>query len=418
MNYALFSANTMSLNPQLSESPNKATAMNKTKPFYILLVMDDDLAANRIAAVAGTSCSVVRFRTGKESEKWLTDNQKVDLIIVDKNSGPGMVAMVRSNPDYQSIPFLVTCRFGETNLLKTTLAAGVTDILVINDDNDKIQAKIAYYLELNSRVQSHHSTDRHPPVHLYSIPWWKRLIDVSVALVILLILSPVLLIISLLIILDSKGPAIYKSKRAGANFHVFDMYKFRTMTVEADQLINQLSSHNIYSQATASTFPNGVEDLCSSCREQGVSCQQLLIDDDKPICEKIYLQKTYKSAKFMKFRNDPRITRLGTFLRNSSIDELPQLLNILVGDMSLVGNRPLPLYEAEKLTSDEFAERFSGPAGLTGLWQVKKRAKGQERMSDRERALLDIEYSNTFSFKKDVQIMWRTCFSLWQKENV
>jgi lipopolysaccharide/colanic/teichoic acid biosynthesis glycosyltransferase len=86
--------------------------------------------------------------------------------------------------------------------------------------------------------------------------------------------------------------------------------------------------------------------------------------------------------------------------------------------MSLVGNRPLPLYEAEKLTADESARRFAGPAGLTGIWQTKKRAKGQGPMSERERILLDIEYASTFSFKTDMYIIWKTFFSLWQKENV
>src|SRR5690606_17571718 len=94
---------------------------------------------------------------------------------------------------------------------------------------------------------------------------------------------------------------------------------------------------------------------------------------------------------FVKICNDPRITRFGTFIRNTSIDELPQLFNVLKGDMSLVGNRPLPLYEAQQLTSDEWASRFLGPAGITGLWQVSKRGRGE--MSDRERRELDNVYT-------------------------
>ncbi|MVM34765.1 sugar transferase [Spirosoma sp. HMF4905] len=381
--------------------------------------MEDDLIANRLATIVGATCSIVRFRDEKDAEKWLTDSQKVDLIISDKNSGPAMVSMVRNKSDYQLVPFLITCRFGETHLLKTTLVSGVTDILVINEENYKLQSKIDYYLGLNSQVQTFSPTESIPSIHHFKLPWWKRFIDISVSLTILILLSPVMLLVSLLIFLDSKGPIIYRSKRAGANFHVFDMYKFRTMSVEADQLLNQLSSQNIYAQTKPNgEASNGAMKLCSTCREQGLTCQRLLIDHNRSICEKLYLEETEGSAKFMKFRNDPRITRLGTFLRNSSIDELPQLVNILLGDMSLVGNRPLPLYEAEKLTSDEFAKRFAGPAGLTGLWQVKKRAKGQGPMSDRERTLLDIEYTNNFSFKTDLQIIWRTFFSLWQKENV
>lgn len=388
--------------------------------FCVLLVMEDDLIANRLATIVGATCTVVRFRYGKDAEKWLTDNQKVDLIISDKNSGQAMVTMVRNKDDYRLVPFLVTCRFGETHLLKTTLVSGVTDILVINEENYKLQSKIDYYLGLTSQVRAFRETSPLPPaVHHFRLPWWKRFIDISVSLIILILLSPVMLLVSLIIFLDSKGPIIYRSKRAGANFHVFDMYKFRTMSVKADQLLNELASQNIYTQTKPEgAYLNGAEKLCSTCKEQGLSCQRLLVDHNRSICEKIYLEESESSAKFMKFRNDPRVTRFGAFLRNSSIDELPQLVNILLGDMSLVGNRPLPLYEAEKLTSDEFAKRFAGPAGLTGLWQVKKRAKGQGPMSDRDRTLLDIEYTNNFSFKTDLQIIWRTFFSLWQKENV
>ena len=86
--------------------------------------------------------------------------------------------------------------------------------------------------------------------------------------------------------------------------------------------------------------------------------------------------------------------------------------------MSIVGNRPLPVYEAEKLTTDQAIKRFSGPSGLTGLWQVEKRARGESRMDEQERINLDIRYVETFSFRKDIQIIYRTFFSLWQQEDV
>jgi lipopolysaccharide/colanic/teichoic acid biosynthesis glycosyltransferase len=294
----------------------------------------------------------------------------------------------------------------------------------VTDENERaIESKIRYYLKLSAAVSTTHVTKQSAMAGPFRLPLWKRSIDILVSLVLLLMLSPLLLIVSLLIVFDSKGPILYKSKRAGTNYRIFNMYKYRTMKVQADKLLNALSTQNIYAKKSGAAEPindlnSRTNYLCTNCRQLAVSCQHPLFDHDQPVCEKLYLQETEETAKFMKFRNDPRITKLGTFLRNSSIDELPQLINVLLGDMSLVGNRPLPLYEAEKLTSDESAKRFAGPAGLTGLWQTKKRAKGQEHMSERERILLDIEYASTFSFKTDMNIIWKTFFSLWQKENV
>ena len=112
--------------------------------------------------------------------------------------------------------------------------------------------------------------------------------------------------------------------------------------------------------------------------------------------------------------NDPRITKVGRFIRKYSIDELPQLINILKGDMSIVGNRPLPLYEAELLTSDEHIDRFMGPAGLTGLWQVEKRGEAG-KLSAEERKQLDIKYAKTFSFWLDIKIILKTVTAFIQK---
>ncbi len=119
----------------------------------------------------------------------------------------------------------------------------------------------------------------------------------------------------------------------------------------------------------------------------------------------------------LKFQHDPRITKVGRFIRKYSIDELPQLFNILKGDMSVVGNRPLPLYEAEKLTGDEYIDRFIAPAGLTGLWQVEKRGDSG-KLSSEERKQLDIQYGRTYSFKTDMRIILKTLTAFIQKENV
>ena len=119
----------------------------------------------------------------------------------------------------------------------------------------------------------------------------------------------------------------------------------------------------------------------------------------------------------MKIENDPRVTKVGRFIRKYSIDELPQLFNIIKGDMSVVGNRPLPLYEAEKLTADSSIDRFMAPAGLTGLWQVEERGRGGN-MSAEERKQLDITYGQTYSFLLDMKIILRTLTAFVQKGNV
>ena len=119
---------------------------------------------------------------------------------------------------------------------------------------------------------------------------------------------------------------------------------------------------------------------------------------------------------FFKIKNDPRITKIGNFIRNSSIDELPQLWNVFIGNMSIVGNRPLPLYEAEKLTTDKYALRFAAPAGITGLWQVEKRGKGD--MSEEERLMLDNTYAQNHSMINDLKLIFKTIPALLQKENV
>ncbi|MCA6447107.1 MAG: sugar transferase, partial [Chitinophagaceae bacterium] len=158
--------------------------------------------------------------------------------------------------------------------------------------------------------------------------------------------------------------------------------------------------------------------ICEECRAAGTQCQFPIYSDKIRWCEKQYAttKKAKAGAAFFKLKDDPRITKVGKFIRNTSIDELPQLWNVIIGDMSIVGNRPLPLYEAEKLTTDKYAMRFMAPAGITGLWQVEKRGKGE--MSEEERLMLDNKYAENHSFINDIKLILRTIPALLQSESV
>lgn len=180
------------------------------------------------------------------------------------------------------------------------------------------------------------------------------------------------------------------------------------MRVNADSMVREMKELNQYEN----------EDL-KIATSNNTNLNETLIDAlGNPIDEEtfIYQKKAEKSGAFFKIQNDPRITRVGGFLRSTSLDELPQFINVLDGDMSIIGNRPLPLYEAEQLTTDEWAARFMAPAGITGLWQVKKR--GKAGMSETERKELDNYYAQNSSFLFDIQIMLQTIPALFQKENV
>jgi lipopolysaccharide/colanic/teichoic acid biosynthesis glycosyltransferase len=240
----------------------------------------------------------------------------------------------------------------------------------------------------------------------------KRLLDIIISLTALAMLSPILVIVIIAMKLESKGPAFYVSKRVGQNYQIFDLYKFRTMFLNADQKLDSLKHLNQYADDSTDDL-----ETCKDCKE-GEPCSSLLFYDGETICENLYAKKKEKDSKeaFVKIVNDPRITKVGKFLRNTSIDEIPQLINVLKGDMSVVGNRPLPLYEAEQLTRDEASLRFAAPAGLTGLWQVTQR--GKREITPKERIELDNTYAKKYSVWFDLKIIFMTIPALFQSENV
>jgi lipopolysaccharide/colanic/teichoic acid biosynthesis glycosyltransferase len=257
----------------------------------------------------------------------------------------------------------------------------------------------------------------HPP---YKIQQIKRIFDITFSGLALLLLSPIFGIIALLIRLESKGPVFYYSLRVGTGYKIFKFYKFRSMYTGADARLKDLSHLNQYNESKSCNEATSVVSaaLCGFCRKTGSACQNPLYTDHRVVCEYLSSQQNenISSSAFIKIKNDPRITRVGNFIRNASLDELPQLWNVFTGDMSIVGNRPLPLYEAEKITTDKSALRFMAPAGITGLWQVEKR--GREEMSEQERLNLDNDYAKNHSFVNDIKLIVRTFPALFQTGNV
>lgn len=182
----------------------------------------------------------------------------------------------------------------------------------------------------------------------------KRFIDVALALAGIVLLTPLLLIIAGAVTVTSPGPAIFRQRRIGFRCNEFFMYKFRTMRVGAHRTEAELAQR--------------------------------------------------EGKAFLKIESDPRITPLGRFLRRYSLDELPQLFNVLEGTMSLVGPRPLLLTDLDRFPRRSQMRRFSVKPGITGLWQVS----GRSSCTDEERMELDRRYVNEWSLGLDLRILLKT----------
>ncbi|RMG82465.1 MAG: sugar transferase [Bacteroidetes bacterium] len=283
---------------------------------------------------------------------------------------------IRKHSGLAKIPIILINREKEDRRPEA-LRAGADDCYNVPVDWEALFERIEFLCEFKTAVTPAES-DSEPQDFEFKMPRSKRAFDIFFAASCILVFLPVLLLVALAVKLTSRGPVIYRSKRVGTGYQIFDFLKFRSMYVDADARLAEIQHLNQYAQ-------NGHADKVGG-------------------------------GLFRKFKNDPRVTPVGRFIRKTSLDELPQLFNVLKGDMSIVGNRPLPLYEAEQLTRDAWVQRFRAPAGITGLWQISKR--GKDKMSAEERIELDIEYAENFSFWYDLKIILKTPFAMFQAEDV
>ena len=311
---------------------------------------------------------------------------------------------------------------------------GINDTLSMSASVTELNKKIQFISDRESIMFDDNVSKKH--ILKFKIPLWKRSFDIVFSSLAIILLSPVFIITAIAIKLESPGPVLFKSKRVGTNYTIFDFLKFRSMYTDAEKRLKEVSktAGNQYEKSEADeseetkatiTAPLGDEAEMAMMTmgmesDMMISDEEvMLVGDDFVVAESDFSKQKEEEINnaCVKIENDPRVTKVGRFIRKYSIDELPQLFNILRGDMSIVGNRPLPLYEAEKLTADSSIDRFMAPAGLTGLWQVEERGKGG-LMSAEERKQLDITYGQTYNFMLDMKIIFRTLTAFVQKENV
>lgn len=197
----------------------------------------------------------------------------------------------------------------------------------------------------------------------------KRIVDIVLSLVLLIILMPVFILTAMAIKLDSRGPVIFKQKRVGKNRRIFIMYKFRTMVVNAEEAYADVLRERIFRYKVIEKNPAVV----------GI---------------------------------DPRITKVGQFIRKYSIDELPQLFNVLIGNMSLIGPRPIQQIEFDQLDKEWYKLRNEVLPGISGLWQVS----GRSNLSTEQRFELDYEYVMNLSLWQDMKLILKTIPAVFRCE--
>ncbi|HEY3025897.1 MAG TPA: sugar transferase [Pyrinomonadaceae bacterium] len=293
--------------------------------------------------------------------------------------GYKLIGYVESDLAYSQHALGGSCCLGTIEDLPRIVAGEVIDevaiALPIKSQYSQIESTVALLAEQGIVVHLlsdffPHRLARYQPAEFQGIPlvsllsaptlsWrteFKRLLDLLIATVFLILLLPLLVLVALAIKLDSPGPVLFVQERMGFNKRRFRMFKFRTMQVDAEARMKEIEHLN------------------------------------------------EKQGPIFKIRNDPRITRVGRWLRKASLDELPQLINVLLGDMSVVGPRPLSIRDALLLEEAWQKRRFSVKPGLTCLWQVS----GRSNLSFEEWMQLDLEYIDQWSLVLDCRILLRT----------
>ncbi len=272
---------------------------------------------------------------------------------------------------------------GDQRYLREFIRFGVDEAFDKDSPLSQIEKRISFILE-HPFIPSELSQER---VKSFKIPVWKRIFDLVFAAIALVVLFPLMLILGLIILVESKKSVICISKAVGIGFKVFDLYKFSLDSPKSDT--RTVYRKNNIKRVIEKKVDYKQEKNCS------MSLETIHIDDkgsqdgnSKENKIKIYPSGVNESKKYQE------ITRISCIILKYNLDVLPQIFNVLKGDMSVVGRRPLTLLEAFRVKSDDWLKYFAFPVGLTGLWRIKNTS--------------DEEYATKYSFWYDLRVIIRT----------
>ncbi len=337
-----------------------------------LLVVDGDFSQRTFLAKTATEegYTVKVVPDGKSALETIS-HWKPSIILLDANlpemDGYETLRQIRQKEGNSYIPVLLVTAATSMDLKLKGFEAGSDDFIIKPYDVRELFLRVQAHLR---RCRHSSEKERYIPERNIQVPivirsfqsglfrksfiFSKRLFDILICLLVMPVALPLLLIIALVVRLDSPGPVFFTQERTGMNGQRFKMFKFRSMVKNSEELKQR------YAHLNELTWPD------------------------------------------FKITNDPRTTRTGRFLRRSSLDELPQLFNIIIGNMSLVGPRPTS-FKADTYQLWQ-TERLEIRPGLTGLWQVS----GRSDLDFTDRVELDIEYIERQSWMLDLKILWQT----------
>jgi lipopolysaccharide/colanic/teichoic acid biosynthesis glycosyltransferase len=314
--------------------------------------------------------------------QWITANGLPDGIVCEKRI-PGDNAFVffdfwiEQFDNENKIPFIILDDEKNNETIEKALLLKIDDVYTKPVGAETIISRILTLKKIKP-YSNPDSISKSAP-HKYTITFFKRTFDLLLASLGLILISPLLLILAIAIKIESRGKSYSITKRVGTGYRVFDFYNLRSRYSNPDKRFQELSHLNQY------------------------------------------LKEAHPKYAEKNQENDPRLTKVGYIIHKTGIDRWLQLLNVIKGDLSLVGNRPIRLYEAEMLTVGEWNDRFQGPAGLTGLWKIKSH-RNYKSLSTEDRKLLDNKYlkiaKRKYPFWKDLLIILRTIPAIFQKKNI